>query len=273
MGPLTKRILVAIPAVALLLFLTFLPQTLPLRLLMFIVTMLGLLEFLRLADQKKLKTLHVQGLIALGMALSPWVLKPVVAWDDRAAFLLGLLLLSMTYLWSKRVLSGLAVSVSVTFFGVAYFALFAGYFFRLLEMSQGCWQLLLLYCATWAYDTGGYFAGKKFGKHRLAPVVSPQKSWEGCTGGFALVLVTLFALWKIFPFYAQEYSAMDILALSILLSFFGQIGDLVESAIKRSFAAKDSGAFFPGHGGIFDRIDSLLFNAPVLFYYLVVMNK
>jgi phosphatidate cytidylyltransferase len=66
---------------------------------------------------------------------------------------------------------------------------------------------------------------------------------------------------------------MDVLVLSLLLSFFGQVGDLVESVIKRSLSAKDSGSFFPGHGGVFDRIDSLLFNAPVLFYYLILFKQ
>jgi phosphatidate cytidylyltransferase len=86
-------------------------------------------------------------------------------------------------------------------------------------------------------------------------------------------LAGLTALWKLFPFYAQEYSLTDVIVLSALLSLFGQLGDLVESIIKRSLSAKDSGSFFPGHGGVFDRIDSLLFNAPILFYYLILFKK
>jgi len=119
---------------------------------------------------------------------------------------------------------------------------------------------------------GAYFAGTWWGSRKLAPQASPHKTWEGCLGGWVLCLVSLFALWKTVPPYASLFSAIDILALSALLSFFGQVGDLVESLLKRSFATKDSGSFFPGHGGIFDRIDSLLFNAPVLFYYLILFK-
>jgi phosphatidate cytidylyltransferase len=133
--------------------------------------------------------------------------------------------------------------------------------------------LLWLYIATWAYDTGGYFAGRWWGKHHFAPLASPKKSLEGCIGGFALVLIGLFLLWKIVPFFAQTFSLLDVLALSVLLSLFGQLGDLVESLIKRSLSAKDSGSLLPGHGGVFDRIDSLLFNAPILFYYLILFHQ
>jgi phosphatidate cytidylyltransferase len=83
----------------------------------------------------------------------------------------------------------------------------------------------------------------------------------------------LLLLWKGFPQYSQMFSLMDVLALTVLLSLFGQLGDLVESVMKRSLQAKDSGDFIPGHGGVFDRIDSLLFNAPILFYYLMLFKK
>jgi phosphatidate cytidylyltransferase len=124
--------------------------------------------------------------------------------------------------------------------------------------------------ATWGYDTGGYFVGRFFGRHKMTPQVSPKKSWEGALGGLALSLLALYGLWAFFPVYKEIFGAQDILILGILMSLFGQLGDLVESMIKRSLSAKDSGSFFPGHGGIFDRIDSLLFNAPVLYYFLTL---
>ncbi|HTC21766.1 MAG TPA: phosphatidate cytidylyltransferase, partial [bacterium] len=91
--------------------------------------------------------------------------------------------------------------------------------------------------------------------------------------GFALVLAGLFLFWRWAPVFSQTFSTLDVFALSLLLSLFGQLGDLVESLIKRSLSAKDSGSLLPGHGGVFDRIDSLLFNAPILFYYLVLFHK
>lgn len=270
MGPLTKRILVSLVAIPLLLFLTFWTQTLPFKLLVVVGLGLGLLEFLNLADARKMKTLKVEGLFALGFLLLPWVLTPAIPWGGRGFFLAGLFILTLSFLWSKRPLKEMVISVSVTFFGVAYFGALGVYFLRLREQGDnGSWYLLWLFVATWAYDTGGYFAGRFWGRHHFAPLASPKKSVEGCIGGFALTLLALFLLWKLVPFFAGTFSLVDVLALSALLSFFGQVGDLVESVIKRSLKAKDSGSLLPGHGGIFDRIDSLLFNAPVLFYYLV----
>jgi phosphatidate cytidylyltransferase len=236
---------------------------------------LALMEFLTLADRVKLKTLRMEGLFALGLVLLPWVLRPLVSWEGKGTLLAGLWILTLSFLWSNRPLKEMVTSVSVTFFGVAYFGLLGVYFFRLRELPNGAWHLLLVFIATWAYDTGGYFAGNLWGRHKLAPLASPKKTWEGCIGGFVLVIIGLFLLWKGMNYLGvpNPYGLADVLVLSLLLSFFAQVGDLVESVIKRSLSAKDSGSFFPGHGGVFDRIDSLLFNAPVLFYYLILLKQ
>lgn len=265
----TKRILFAVPAMVLLLAITFWNWTLPFKLAVAAGLGLSLWEYFNLADAHKLKTLRVEGLVALALLLLPWIVRPLF-WAAQDAFLIGLFLLTLSFLWSKRPLKEMVVSVSVTFFGLAYFGVLGTYFFRLRELPGGPWQLLWLYTATWAYDTGGYFAGRWWGKHHFAPLASPKKSVEGCIGGFVLVLAGLALLWKVTPLLGANlpYTFLDVLALSALLSLFGQLGDLVESIIKRSLSAKDSGSLLPGHGGVFDRIDSLLFNAPILFYYL-----
>ena len=275
MGALTKRILVALVAIPALLALTFWPWTLPFKAFTALGLGLGLLEYLNLADAHRLKTLRVEGLVSLSLLLLPWMVPPLMPWGGRDAFCLGLFLLTLSFLWSKRPLKEMVVSVSVTFFGAAYFGVLGHYFFRLRELPQGAWHLLWLYIATWAYDTGGYFAGRWWGKHRFAPLASPKKSIEGCVGGVLLVLAALFLLGRGMAYFssAPRYTLGDVLALSVLLSLFGQLGDLVESLIKRSLSAKDSGSLLPGHGGVFDRIDSLLFNAPILFYYLVIFKQ
>jgi phosphatidate cytidylyltransferase len=275
MGPLTKRILVALVGIPVLLALTFWYWTAPFKWVAAAGLGLALLEFLHLADANRLKTLRVEGLVSLALLLLPWILQPLAPWGGCDAFLPGLFLLTLSFLGSRRPLSEMVVSVSVTFFGVAYFGVLGHYFFRLRDLPLGAWHLLLLYVATWAYDTGGYFAGRWWGRHRFAPLASPKKSVEGCIGGFVLVVAGLLLLWKGMNLFgvANPYSLADILVLSVLLSLFGQLGDLVESIIKRSLSAKDSGTLLPGHGGVFDRIDSLLFNAPILFYYLMLFKK
>jgi phosphatidate cytidylyltransferase len=272
MESLTKRLLVAALVIPLVLFLTFWDQTFPFRLLTFGVILLGLWEYLTLCERHELTPLKTEGMVALAVMLSPWVLRPWVTWDGRGAFLLALMLLCLSFMGSTRPLKEMVNSVSVTFFGAAYFGVLAGYLFRLRELDHGAWHLLCLFIATWAYDTGGFFAGSLMGKHPLAPLASPKKSWEGAAGGVLLAFLGLGLLKVVFSFCEGFYSWSDVAALAVLLSLFGQLGDLVESMMKRSLTAKDSGSFFPGHGGVFDRVDSLLFNAPALFYYLLIVK-
>lgn len=108
----------------------------------------------------------------------------------------------------------------------------------------------------WATDSGAYFIGRKFGKRKLWPKISPNKTIEGALGGivFAMVFATLFHL--IHPF---DKSFVSIVFISLFISIFGQLGDLVASAIKRTYGIKDFGSIFPGHGGVLDRLDSFLF--------------
>jgi len=272
MGPLAKRFWVALIGIPLLLLATFWEISIPFKVIVLAGLGLGLGEFFRLVEARKLKVLRAEGFLVLGCLLLPWMgsasLRPYAA----EGFLLGLLILTLSFLWSKRPLRAMVVSVSVTFWGAAYFGILGQYFLRLRDLPHGAWHLSWLFIATWAYDTGGYFAGKWWGKRHFAPLASPKKTVEGCVGGVLLTLIGLLIFWKAFDFYAGFYSLGDILVLALSLSLFGQLGDLVESLIKRSLTAKDSGSILPGHGGIFDRIDSLLFNAPVLFYYLTILK-
>lgn len=123
--------------------------------------------------------------------------------------------------------------------------------------------LLFLLCAVWSFDSGAYFVGKKWGKHKLAPKISPKKSWEGVFGGFLCVLLVLYCLLSFFEFSLQNSL---LLILSILVCISATAGDLFESWLKRQAGVKDAGSLLPGHGGVLDRIDSILGAAP--FWYL-----
>jgi phosphatidate cytidylyltransferase len=113
-------------------------------------------------------------------------------------------------------------------------------------------------------DTGAYYTGRALGRHKLAPAVSPGKSWEGAAGGMAASLVAAaVAHYWFFP----ELSLPAALALAALMNVLGVVGDLTESALKRGANAKDAAQILPGHGGFLDRLDSLLFNAPLLYYF------
>jgi phosphatidate cytidylyltransferase len=125
--------------------------------------------------------------------------------------------------------------------------------------------LVFLYLVIWASDTGAYYVGTAFGKRRLYEKISPKKSIEGLAGGMAAsVVVALLCKWLLVP----SAGLIEAAVLGAALAAVGTVGDLVESLIKRSAGVKDSGNLIPGHGGILDRMDSMLFAAPVLFYYL-----
>ena len=113
-------------------------------------------------------------------------------------------------------------------------------------------------------DTGAYYLGRAFGKHKLAPSISPGKTWEGVAGGLlaGLLMATIAHFW-----FFRELPLKLALPLAAVMIVVGIFGDLTESALKRSVGAKDAANILPGHGGLLDRLDSLLFNAPVIYYF------
>jgi phosphatidate cytidylyltransferase len=132
---------------------------------------------------------------------------------------------------------------------------------------EGHRLLLFALAITWAGDTVAYFVGRSLGKNPLAPKISPKKTWEGSIGGLlgSLVMAYAFHFWLSVPL-------PHLFAMAFLGNIAGQIGDLLESACKRSAGVKDSGGLLPGHGGILDRIDALILCIPVIWYYLVLVN-
>lgn len=137
--------------------------------------------------------------------------------------------------------------------------------------ENGAMILLFLFIIIWGADIGAYFAGRRWGKHKMAPLVSPGKSWEGLLG--ALITTVLLTLSTMFWYHTLYIDSYAILALSIVTVLFSVVGDLFESMMKRNAGLKDSGTLLPGHGGILDRIDSLTAAAPLFVLGLIWMNK
>jgi phosphatidate cytidylyltransferase len=125
------------------------------------------------------------------------------------------------------------------------------------------WVILAL-SVTWLGDTGAYAAGRMFGRHRLYERVSPKKTWEGAAGG---ILASTGAALVAHAWYLPELSVVDALAIGVPGSVLGMVGDLCESLLKRSYGVKDSGRILPGHGGMLDRVDALMFVAPYVYLY------
>lgn len=193
---------------------------------------------------------------------------------DWVAAMLGLcvVLEFLQTLWRQRqqedhrgALSGLSVRLTA----VLYLGLLGGFLsaLRVLESevpSLSAKLLTFFFLVVFAGDTGAYYTGRALGRHKLAPRISPGKTWEGVAGGLlGNLLAVLVARGTFFP----ELPLLEALPLALLMGVLGVTGDLCESMIKRGAQAKDAGGLLPGHGGLLDRFDSMLFNAPVLYYY------
>ena len=126
-------------------------------------------------------------------------------------------------------------------------------------------EVFMLFILIWSSDTFAFLTGKFFGKHKMAPKISPKKTWEGFAGGVILTLVLGFFVERYFPELRGNW-----MIVGLLVSVFAPLGDLVESQLKRSFAVKDSGNIIPGHGGVLDRLDSFIICAPVIYLYFIL---
>ncbi|HRD55861.1 MAG TPA: CDP-archaeol synthase, partial [Parachlamydiaceae bacterium] len=171
------------------------------------------------------------------------------------------------------------VNAAITFFAIAYLAmplaclLNITYFFPAHSVQDGRWWLVFLLVAPKMTDTGAYFIGKRFGHHKLAPYISPGKTWEGAIGGFFAALLAAFLLYYLIHFLYEkppvDLSLIYSLWLAGVLSVIAQFGDLAESLLKRDALVKDSNQL-PGLGGMLDIVDSLVFSAPLMYIYLKI---
>ncbi|CAM3749229.1 phosphatidate cytidylyltransferase [Alkalicoccus chagannorensis] len=148
--------------------------------------------------------------------------------------------------------------------GSVYIGFGFHYFMQARFLDNGLELVFLVLFLVWATDTGAYFAGRTLGKHKLWPEISPKKTIEGSLGGIVLAFLVGFIYTAFFPVFG---SALVLTLCVLVVSTAGQLGDLVESAFKRHYAVKDSGQVLPGHGGILDRFDSLIFVMPILYLF------
>lgn len=155
-------------------------------------------------------------------------------------------------------------TVAYTFFGIFYIAGLGGYFLLIHSLEGGSKMIIFLLLLIWTGDVAAYYGGRKFGKHKILPAVSPNKTVEGA---IANVLGTLIASGLSHVWFFEEFLLSHCLIVAFMCGIIGQFGDFFESLIKRNCQVKDSGSLIPGHGGFLDRIDSLLFAGPVFYCY------
>lgn len=221
---------------------------------------LGQWEFTGMFERAGVRTFRLLGLVGGTLVTASFAL-PV---SERLAFTAVLLAILAVGLLRSPAGRPAWEPVAVTLLGVGYVNWLLGYTFWLRDLEAGREWILLLVGVTWLGETAAYLVGSSVGRHQLAPTLSPRKTVEGALAQLVMsVLAALGARATFFPALSLE----SALAVGLLLGVVGQAGDLIESAIKRSVGTKDTGQLIPGHGGMLDRMDSLLVNTPVLFYY------
>ncbi|MBZ0200224.1 MAG: phosphatidate cytidylyltransferase [Ignavibacteriaceae bacterium] len=186
-------------------------------------------------------------------------------------FLVRIIILTLYDLFRNN---GSAINnIGTTLFGVMYIGMLSGALISIREIypaesdfyARGGYIIIAMLASIWLCDSAAFFIGVRFGKHKLFPRVSPKKSWEGAIAGFVFSVLTMIAA----KFLVLGFlSWTTIIAFGIIVGITGQLGDLIESLIKRDAGVKDSSTLIPGHGGIFDRFDSLLYISPVIYIYL-----
>ncbi|MCI2426762.1 phosphatidate cytidylyltransferase [Candidatus Acetothermia bacterium] len=223
------------------------------------------LEYIKLMHKTDIKIARWEFVASI-----PFIIFAYIVFDGRygdIALLIGISYQILRYLRGGKHRQGLA-AIAAGAFGLLYIPWMLHFFYRIFASGPTGWiyasSVFLMVCA---YDAGAYAVGSRFGRHRVFPLVSPNKTWEGLLGGFILtVIITALSLLWIGELTVGQ-KVLHILLLSGLISAATQIGDLFESKLKRAAGVKDSGIFLPGHGGALDRLDGFLFALPAFYFY------
>jgi phosphatidate cytidylyltransferase len=164
-----------------------------------------------------------------------------------------------------------AIDFCITLTGLFYLGWLGSYFLSLRLLPDGQWWFLVALPAVWLADAGAFLFGRKFGRHRMAPTVSPKKTWEGYFGGIVIASILTPLLASAWRLVAPEINVEIALVLGFVIAIVAPLGDLGESMIKRQFGVKDSSNILPGHGGIMDRIDTWIWAAAIGYYFIVLL--
>ncbi|GAB2023035.1 phosphatidate cytidylyltransferase [Pseudolactococcus yaeyamensis] len=257
----TQRIITGVVAGAIFLGLAIIGGT-PFHVLVALLVILAMGELFRM---RKLEILSFEGILAmlaaLSLSLPTTQYFPKLGLDSNfTLFTLFLLIMMGVMVFTKGKYSFEDLGfpfLSAFYIGIGFQNLIAA-------RENSLFILFLALFIVWATDSGAYFVGRKFGKTKLIPSVSPNKTVEGSLGGIASAVVVALLMVFLYPKQAPQINLLHLVILVAIFSVVGQLGDLVESSLKRHFGVKDSGKILPGHGGILDRFDSLIFVFPMM---------
>ncbi len=267
LGNTVTRILVSIIAIPLILAACFYGG---IPFLIFVLG-IGLISFYEFSELTKNKNAYVNFPLGI-LAVFVIVINSYYTFTETNIILLVATVIILLFELFRNKASAI-INVGTTLLGILYLGVLSSSillireFFNNSEMlyPEGGFLIISIMVSIWVCDSAAFFLGSAFGKHKLFPRVSPNKSWEGAIAGFVFAIIGMIVA-KILVL--DYLNWQDVIIIGIIAGTIGQLGDLVESLIKRDAKVKDSSAIIPGHGGIFDRFDSLLLTAPVVYLYL-----
>lgn len=278
-----KRILTALVLIPLVLVLVFLGKPWMVTLATAGLAALAAWEYLGLTERSGAKPPRIAVLVAIVALFAGKLLTDYFSYPDETAATLGVLSLGLLvycvfFSPIERVMSDAAVSIfCLVYVGLTLLAVPA-----LREQANGPSLVTFLLCVVWAGDIVAMYAGRTLGRHKMAPQLSPNKTWEGAAGSVIGSLLAAGGLLWLTEWTATRFNSAKLsfpeevwywLVLAVVINVAAQVGDLAESALKRSAGVKDSGTLLPGHGGVLDRIDALLLAAPVLWYAQLIHQR
>lgn len=283
LGNLAQRFLVALVAIPILLVLLYYHRPEPTWVLIFAASLVAMNELFAMllpaSDRRPVLAIGAlavaafywlddpQALLTYG-SLPRVVVRAAMA-GQTIATVLTVIAPGLYFLFRFREIPSVAGRYAASVIGIVYAGYLTTYLakLKLIDPAHGGDTVLVVLIVAWAADTGGYFAGRYLGNAKLYEAVSPKKTWAGAWGGLAGSVLGVAVLKEVS---AHFLSWLDVALIAIPGGVLGQLGDLTESLIKRSAGVKDSGALLPGHGGILDRIDAVLFIAPYVYGYLAI---
>ncbi len=262
---LTSRILVALVAIPAIIYVTLIGG-IPFFLFVLAISILSLIELYKISEKKGCFPQYVFGIIGL-------ITIEFLFFLDSLYLIMAIIVFTILSLLIElfRNKGSAFFNIGATLFGTLYLGLSLGSLMLIRKTFSNEGKIIIaIFASIWMCDTAAYFVGKKFGKHKMFVRVSPNKTWEGGTAGFFASIIIMVIAQKFF-FQDSIITIAQSLIIGTIIGVFGQLGDFIESLFKRDAGVKDSSHFIPGHGGVWDRFDSLIFVSPIIAIFLYLM--
>lgn len=234
-----------------------------------ILSLVGLYEYYKAINTTGVKTMNFIGFL---FCIAFYVLQLLYPSTEIFSKLMAIMLLTL-FTYEIFTLKNGVNGIVHTIFGFVYVTFLMSHILLINNLENAAVLIWLPFLTAWFTDSSAYFTGISIGKHKLSPLVSPKKTIEGALGGIigSSLLTTVFGV--IISYYNSSIGILNFIFIGLLCGVFSQLGDLAASYIKRHAKIKDFGNLIPGHGGILDRFDSILFTMPVVYYYFLLVQN